>query len=1531
VKQAEAVAEIRAQMNAGVLGGVGAGRAFGAGGLLGILAGAGAGRYTYDVLADFQSIETTFRGIFNEVEGRAPRTEAFLDDMRDFAKRTPFALRSLAEYAQKFFANGLVDPAAADATQQLTDKLLKLADAASATGKTKDQIDGAVLGLTQISASGRTSLEDLRQVTEGIGIRFSDVAAELGVSTEEMFKLLSKGMVSSEEGINAVFAAMERIPGAAGAAARQSGNLRGALSNLQDVIDSLIVKYLAPLGVYLARAISAFADFLGKLSEGEGVYKIVRDGLTGIAVALGLIIAAKGAVQVLGLTNKVLLLLAANPGILALTALGAAAGILYERLPGVRSFFRALVSGTVEWTRVGYRMGEAIEGLSLIVTLQSSIGVAGRVIKNSLHDISEGVRGLLAGDGPEQLATAAARFRDELTNGLAPARDALRKPVREAVENAVDYLQGVRLNLGVFLLSAFGLGGGGEGFFSNLISKAIRRALLGAVSDLGSAGGAERLGSKINDFLTQAWAYATSTGIDVGRFFTGLFTGDFDLDNAANNMGVQLRWLIEDGIAKAGTFVEPVRKVLSDAASAVGDFFTAEVLPRIVEIPRIVGRFLSRTVFSEQFLRAVTVGAAAIAGVAVVIAGQFVRGFLEGLWQRRGDIAEVIFDIITFAAKAVLGSGNPFIIIGGALVAAFIGAKVIGAIASLRSTVRVASRAMRGDLAGARIELSKMREEAEGLTGPGLAPKIGNLAASFGRGVDAAGQALPRLASTTLKATEKISAGFDSAGRQVQTYGERILGIEGLSVNAYGRLIDANGRFVKDTTKDLSKLRRTVGQTVIGVGQSLQAIPAQARAGFSQLGDIAQHGLDQIKKQGGKARQYLQENTDSMMAAVGAGLSTFYAAQADGAESFAVGMIGTFSSIFIAFAAGGPIGGAIAIAASAIGYFTGQAKKQADEARAALKKSAEALKSDAKETRAALEAGFSSADSTSGAARIKVVGDLLSDLASKGSKKYRDFANRFDGDTDRLILAAAGGEDAVRDYTNALRDDTVDRILAGRGDAVKDFATQIAKAGGEARRALEDSARTKGGKSVTLGGDLADLFDALERGEVTSAGFISTMQSLGYSTEEARDSWRTYTDALERNVGDTAGGRFLRNLPGQLREAIRSQRESAEIQAEANRRFDAFAPIAEKFESAWGRVKDALDRARNAYNDWIDATTGKQQTRNEAITDLFGAARDSLAAGPEGETAIERDARLSQLRIDALRTLDGQVAQFASESGGDIDVLKGKLNAFFEELKNNAPDQSTKDFFTLLQASVPEDALINALGTEKPIETIQGVQSALGDLFATNKPLQVELEEATSNDEVRRILEKDIRELSESNPQVKAFMGEGPEYEANLQKILNDASYLNSLNPTIKVGIEFVGNNLGAAGDLLSQAVLESIAVVASADGRYITKPTVSTLGEDGEEVVLPLTKPDRMRELLAIPNVRRSIANVAPARVEAPAPAIAMPGSEREVLNLTQHIHETRSPRQTAIESVRKFRTGQHLSGVGLGRRRPLTTGAPT
>lgn len=180
-------------------------------------------------LADsYSSAKIGFSTLLGESAG-----QQMMDDLDDFAKKTPFKTSGVIDSARKMMAMGW------DSDNLLGD-LEVFGNAAAATGNLDQGLESIVRAMSQIKTKGRLSTEELNQLAEA-GIAAKAMLAEgLGYGTGDegiakMTKDLEDGAIASNEAIEALIQGMKKYDGMMDSMANETAS--GLWSQIQDTFE----------------------------------------------------------------------------------------------------------------------------------------------------------------------------------------------------------------------------------------------------------------------------------------------------------------------------------------------------------------------------------------------------------------------------------------------------------------------------------------------------------------------------------------------------------------------------------------------------------------------------------------------------------------------------------------------------------------------------------------------------------------------------------------------------------------------------------------------------------------------------------------------------------------------------------------------------------------------------------------------------------------------------------------------------------------------------------------------------------------------------------------------------------------------------------------------------------------------------------------------------------------------------------------------------------------------------------------------
>ncbi len=322
---------------------------------------AGLGALAVKSAADMDSL---FRGLVS-VTGSAEAAGAEFERLKEVAKLPGLGFRDAVE--------GAINLQAAGMSAGLAERALKsFGNALATVGKGKAELDGVITALTQISAKGKVSAEEINQLAERLPQIRKAMKDAFGTADTEV---LQKMGIDSETFIKKIIEQFEKLP-------KVAGGLKNDLENMTDAWDQALAKLgkaLAPAVTSATANMEPLAGAVGALAEGfaklPGPIQATAIALGAVAVAAGpvalsisgiakTVSLAAGALGTAGLAgalgNIIFALQGGLTGALTLgeslllrfgqAALVAAAGfagwkvgeIMYENVPAIQSFGDAI-------------------------------------------------------------------------------------------------------------------------------------------------------------------------------------------------------------------------------------------------------------------------------------------------------------------------------------------------------------------------------------------------------------------------------------------------------------------------------------------------------------------------------------------------------------------------------------------------------------------------------------------------------------------------------------------------------------------------------------------------------------------------------------------------------------------------------------------------------------------------------------------------------------------------------------------------------------------------------------------------------------------------------------------------------------------------------------------------------------------------------------------------------------------------------------------------------------------------------------
>jgi TP901 family phage tail tape measure protein len=501
-----------------------------------------------------------------------------------------------------------------------------------ASGKARplgDALEIMRKGLKGLTDQERT--KTLQKIFGSDAIRAANIL--LGTS-QETFDTIEKGIRKSGT--------------AARIAAAQNQGLRGAMDALGSVIETQGILVYEKFNIVVGNAVTAVAEFLNLLlTADEGPFKIIRDGLKGIAVGLGAVLAVKTAVEVIRLLGP------------AISGLLTPFGLLVAAAAGIGAAFFVLRDSSEGFRDALKRMG------TIFGDLVAAISDAAAPIIDSIKEQFGGLQDAASG-GADFLERVGTTIGNALVTGLKAVADFIVNTAIPAIRRFVEFIRGTVIPglqrfagfvtgtvlpaIGRFFVRAFEAALNAVKRFWHTVEPIIRPAI----------DGFHRLGDSVRGLVGSFKDFSIGDlgdiGIILGAATAGFAVGG-PLGAVVAGAGAAIATLFSDSLGKGlldtlgnigGVIIDALKGPFDAVKGALSDFFDpgnlADVIFKVADLAERVG-FVIGNVLSDPRLLAAVAGAA---GALALIGIRIVQGIAEGILDNIDDIAQMLRD--AFAA-----------------------------------------------------------------------------------------------------------------------------------------------------------------------------------------------------------------------------------------------------------------------------------------------------------------------------------------------------------------------------------------------------------------------------------------------------------------------------------------------------------------------------------------------------------------------------------------------------------------------------------------------------------------------------------------------------------------------------------------------------------------------------------------------------------------------------------------------------------------------------------------------------------------
>ena len=203
---------------------------------------------------------------FEVLTGSAEVAKSVMEDLREFSVKTPFKFEELGPAAKRLLAFGTE-------AKNVVDVMRDLGNASAGNSEILNRLVDAY---GKVQAKGRASMEELNRFTEAGVPLMRQLATDLGLTNEELFKFVSQGKVGFTE-VNTALQNLTRGEGQfAGMLERQSETLEGVLSTLEGAVQDLGLALAQDFLPFLTKTVSEMTRMVNMLGAGKSAHSILE-------------------------------------------------------------------------------------------------------------------------------------------------------------------------------------------------------------------------------------------------------------------------------------------------------------------------------------------------------------------------------------------------------------------------------------------------------------------------------------------------------------------------------------------------------------------------------------------------------------------------------------------------------------------------------------------------------------------------------------------------------------------------------------------------------------------------------------------------------------------------------------------------------------------------------------------------------------------------------------------------------------------------------------------------------------------------------------------------------------------------------------------------------------------------------------------------------------------------------------------------------------------------------------------------------
>jgi tape measure domain-containing protein len=469
---------------------------------------------------------------FGVLTGSAQQAEETLNELKNFAKTTPFNFTQVEEESKKLLAYG-------ENVKNLIPDMTMLGNIAAGVGTQKLPL--LTLAFGQVMTAGHLMGGELRQFTEN-GVNLLDALSKsLGKPIPVIQQMVHEGQIGFSQ-VRAALAGLASDGGIfADMMAKQSRTFQGAMSNIQDAVQQVGAAAFAPLFSVLRDAALLLGDFLNSdaasswASGMASAMQSVADGIRLVGTVIG---------------NAIRLISSSGPAMEVVKAalLGIAGAIATAVIPALYGMAAGWVAAAAPAIALAIVIGTVVLAVKVVIDhfslFQQAADIVGTALARLANFIAERVGPAFEGLG--RLVGSVASFILDRLGGIVSAAGPL--------------LDKIGIDVGGVQATLAGFASGAQGMFDG-----FKIAAAGAYDAVGN--GFKTLGTVAGqgaDLLKQALSELTTefkVNTDTAKQAPLVFTAVADSLGKDKGVGKKAKEA-KDALQQLGIEADAVRKAM---------------------------------------------------------------------------------------------------------------------------------------------------------------------------------------------------------------------------------------------------------------------------------------------------------------------------------------------------------------------------------------------------------------------------------------------------------------------------------------------------------------------------------------------------------------------------------------------------------------------------------------------------------------------------------------------------------------------------------------------------------------------------------------------------------------------------------------------------------------------------------------------------------------------------------------------------------------------------------------------------------